>query len=510
MSDRASALSVSEFLRFLWRQLTSMRTALVLLLLLALVSIPGSIFPQRNIDASAVQRYFIDNPELAPVLDRFGFFNMYSSPIFGAVYLLLMISLIGCILPRTAVYARALTARPPRAPKNLDRLGGYGSFETQASASVVLETARQRLGRARIESNITEISAEKGYLRELGNLVFHIAIVFVLIGFVGGSLFAYKGAVIVVEGETFANNLTQFDEFGSGAFFEQTDLPPFTLSVDEVTAEFELEGEQRGAPRKFLVEGSLVESPGGDKRSFDLEVNRPLSIGDSTVHLVGVGYAPVIKVTDATGRVAFDGPVVFLPEDGTYLSSGVIKVPDSRPHDLGFQGFFLPTAVTTGDEAASISAFPAAANPYLGLFAYFGDLSMDQGRPQSVYILNQDKLTQFENEDGSEFEVQLQPGQATTLPDGAVIEFSELKQFARLQIASVPLTWLTLVAIILATSGLILSLYIRPRRWWVRVTTQGPSTVVEIGALDKVPRGDLATVVASFAEQLEQDLRGEE
>jgi 4-amino-4-deoxy-L-arabinose transferase len=59
----------------------------------------------------------------------------------------------------------------------------------------------------------------------------------------------------------------------------------------------------------------------------------------------------------------------------------VIKVPDARPRGLGFQGFFLPTAVTTGKDEAPISAFPAAANPFLGLFVFRGDLGLDDGQP---------------------------------------------------------------------------------------------------------------------------------
>ena len=36
-------------LRWMWRQLTSMRTALILLFLLALAAVPGSVFPQRGV-----------------------------------------------------------------------------------------------------------------------------------------------------------------------------------------------------------------------------------------------------------------------------------------------------------------------------------------------------------------------------------------------------------------------------------------------------------------------------
>ena len=61
------------WLRWFWRQLTSMRTALFLLLLLAIAAVPGSLVPQRSSDPNGVTKYFTDNPQLAPVLDKLQF-----------------------------------------------------------------------------------------------------------------------------------------------------------------------------------------------------------------------------------------------------------------------------------------------------------------------------------------------------------------------------------------------------------------------------------------------------
>ena len=56
---------------------------------------------------------------LGPIYDRLGLFNVYTSPWFSAIYLLLFVSLVGCIIPRIGVYAKALRARPPKTPRNL-------------------------------------------------------------------------------------------------------------------------------------------------------------------------------------------------------------------------------------------------------------------------------------------------------------------------------------------------------------------------------------------------------
>src|SRR5665647_1965670 len=118
---RLPELGAVGALRWVWRQLTSMRVALMLLMLLAVVAVPGSVLPQRPQDPAKVATYLADNPGLGPWLDRLGLFDVYASVWFSAVYLLLFVSLIGCIVPRVAMHGRALRARPPRAPRGLDR-----------------------------------------------------------------------------------------------------------------------------------------------------------------------------------------------------------------------------------------------------------------------------------------------------------------------------------------------------------------------------------------------------
>lgn len=511
--EPAPALGFRDMSRWTWRQLTSMRTALFLLLLLAIAAVPGSLVPQRGVDARAVEAYRIAHPHLAPWLDRLGVFSVYTSPWFSAIYLLLMVSLVGCIVPRTIVYARAVRARPPKAPKNFDRLPASATFETSASVDEVLAAGRRAIGRARIDVVENEVRAESGHLRETGNLVFHISVVLVLVGVAVGALYGYRGSAIVTEGDGFSNTLTQYDDFSSGALFDPDDLPPFSMQVQQVDARFQLTGPQRGAPRLFAARGAYEPKPGAAPRRFDIRVNHPLTIGGTSVFLVGQGYSPVIKVTDAKGNVAFDDAVPFLPSDGTYTSTGVVKVPDAQPEGLGFQGFFLPTAVSNGKEKAPVSIFPAAANPLVGLFVFRGDLGVDDGSPQSVYVLDKDKLKQEMNADGSPVRISLSPGQEADLPGGGTIELVGVRQFARLQFSSSPLVQLPLVAIAVGVLGLILSLSIKPRRTWIRAQGEtggdGSRTVVEVAVLDRVPRGDLPADLDDFLARFRHELNEE-
>ena len=230
------------------------------------------------------------------------------------------------------MYARALRAQPPRTPRNLARLPAYATAGSPAGDGVLPRAAdllRQR--RYRVVAREDSVAAERGYLREAGNLVFHVSLLFLLLGVAFGILFGFRGTSVVIVGQGFANNLTQYDDFTSGARFAERDLVPFGLTVERFDVSFETGAVQTGAARQFRAEVEVVDRPGrGRPVGRCWRSNRPLDIDGTTVHLIGHGYAPVVTVKDGAGNVAFSGPVPFLPQDGNFTSAGAIKVP-GRP-----------------------------------------------------------------------------------------------------------------------------------------------------------------------------------
>jgi cytochrome c biogenesis protein len=497
------ALSPVELSRWAWRQLTSMRTALVLLFLLALAAVPGSVVPQQNIDAVKVINWKQAHPTLTPVYDRLGLFNVYGSVWFAAIYILLMVSLVGCVVPRLRVYWRAMRARPPRVPRRLDRLPEARRVELDEAPEVVLERAARVLRRRRYrvvstsETDRHEVSAEKGYLREAGNLVFHLSVLVVLVGFAYGQLFGYKGGVITIVGQGFSNSLSQYDDFAPGTLFDPGNLDPLSFTVDDFHVKWLTSGPEMGQPDSFDANITYRTTPGARPRTHDLAVNHPLNTAGTDVFLVGHGYAPVVTVRGGDGKVAYRGPVVFLPQDSSFASYGVIKVPDAGPQQLGFQGLFLPTYGFTMSRGP-FSQFPDALDPALSLVPYYGDLGLDSGKPQSVYQLDKSRLSTFKSSDpahlGPVKRLKLTEGQTATLPDGrGSIRFDGVQRWVKLQVSHSPGKGVALGGVLLGIVGLMGSLFIRPRRAWVRVSRgQDGRTVVELAGLDRSSGGDLA------------------
>jgi cytochrome c biogenesis protein len=497
-------------LRWMWRQLTSMRTALFLLLLLAIGAIPGSIWPQRNIDAGRVSDYLSQHTVVGPWLDRLGFFDVYSSPWFAAIYLLLFVSLVGCIIPRSRLHWKAMRAQPPKAPRRLERLSAHQERVVVGEPEQVVAAARAVLRRKRYRlrpadpvdpASADTVAAESGYLRETGNLVFHIALVVVIIAVALGHLLGWRGDVIVPEGQTFSNTVSSYDTIDPGPWVNPESLKPFSVRVQKLDVSFEDQagGAQFGQPRGFTAHTLTRDEPGAPVKEQKLEVNGPLSLGGASVFLLGNGYAPVITVRDAKGRVVYSQATPFLPQDNNYRSVGAVKVPGGDPEQLGFFGFFLPT-LEFDKEQGPISSFPDLDNPALVLGVYKGDL-YPGGRPQSVYTLDTDEMTQVKGADGQPLRLLIKPGQTIKLPDGlGSITLDKVVRFAGISIRHDPGKMLALWGSLIALAGLIASLTIRRRRVFVRVrpaepetagagpdgsAPPGPRTLVSIGGLAK-------------------------
>jgi cytochrome c biogenesis protein len=118
-----------------------MRVALMLLFLLSLGAVPGSLIPQSGTDALKVSEFQAAHKTLGPIYEKLGLFHVYSSAWFGAIYVLLFVSLIGCIIPRTWQFVGQLRGRPPGAPKRLNRLPAYATWRTAAEPEQVREVA---------------------------------------------------------------------------------------------------------------------------------------------------------------------------------------------------------------------------------------------------------------------------------------------------------------------------------------------------------------------------------
>lgn len=514
-------LGVTGWLRWGWRQLTSMRTALILLLILAIAAIPGSLFPQRTADPNGVTQWQADNPDLFDFVDSLSLFDVYSSPWFSAIYLLLFISLIGCVLPRIAHHAKALRTPPPRTPVRLSRLADYRAVsDAAASPAEAIEVAAKQLKSlgyrtARYDGRgAFSVSAERGYARETGNLVFHLALVGVLVTVGVGGGFAYTGQQVIVEETTFVNTLLDYSSIQRGRFVSEEALDTYAITLDTFDVSYVPAGEAGAGQAYDFAANVTVRGTDGAVWSDAVRVNHPLDVAGDKVYLLGNGYAPTITVRNASGTVIYREDVPFLPQDSFMTSLGVVKIPDGLPEQIGMHGFFYPTAGMRATGALT-SAYPALVNPTLTLNVFAGDLGIDDGTPRNVYVLDTTDMTQLAGGDTGVAALELAPGETAELPGGiGTVTFENasggtdyaqsVKRYVSLQIHHDDSAVWVLVFALLALAGLGLALFVPRRRMWVSARATDAGTALEYAGL---ARGEDPTLAGALDDLVDAHAR---
>lgn len=504
--------SLAENLRWFWRQLTSMKVALLLLLLLAVAAVPGSLYPQRAADPNGVDTFEANNPELFKILDAFPLqmFDVYSSVWFSAIYILLFISLIGCVLPRIAAHWRALRSQPPRTPARLQRMVAFTETRlnnpeaSQDDARVVAEQAVNQaqglLKRMRYRTALytdgdsISVSAERGYLRETGNLVFHVALVGVLIAVGIGGGYAYQGQKVLVEGDSMVNALIDYDTFNPGRFFDDSSLPPFGMRFDKFEAKYVTPDDGNAAALGKAIDYTAFVTffdTDGTEHQETIKVNHPFRLYGAQVYLLANGYAPKLTIRNAEGTTVFSEAVPFIPQDKNLTSLGVIKVPYGLSEQMGLRGFFYPTK-TELESGAYTSNYPELENPMLTLDVFVGDLGLNEGIPVSAMALDTSAMTQLTGRAIDVESLELKVGDTVDLPNGmGTITLESVPAFATFDVHHNPAQVWILVFALLATTGLLSSLFIPRRRIWVKAIAAPGGVTLEYAAL---ARGDDPTL----------------
>ncbi|WP_291313270.1 cytochrome c biogenesis protein ResB [Corynebacterium sp. UBA2622] len=523
--------TLTRWLRATWHWLTSMRTALVLLFLLALASIPGALLPQRSVSATLVDDYMKANPRLGPIYDKLQLFDVFGSTWFVAIVMLLMVSLVGCIIPRSIDHWRAYRAKPIRAPRYLSRMPMHAVGEVDEPLEDVDKRVRSELKRWHVASYSPEedragtysIAAEKGYTRELMNLLFHVGLVGMIVAFTAGRMVFYEGQVIVVtnsesryavpveQSREFCNTSpANFDVFRAGPLFDGTGLTPFCIDSHNFRADYLNTGQANG----FSSDVSYTSDLSADRSAWKdttIRVNHPLRINGDRIYLQGHGFAPQITVTWPDGETRTQ-LVQFRPTDvQTFLSSGVMRfdppaglypdLGDRRQNQIAVEGVFAPTAKWTGANGDMLqSSFPAMNDPAMAVDIYVGDAGLDTGRPQNVFVLDQSLIAEGQLKKVDR--LNLTPGQETTLDGGVKVRFDGAAEYANYQISRDPTQIWTLATTVLMLGSLIGSLTIKRRRIWVRLTPTATGTSVEFAGLARTDRAGWGSEFDEIADRI--------
>ncbi len=487
---------VRRSLALVWRTLRSMRTALVLLLLLAVAAIAGSLIPQAMNSPARVEAMFRDHPALARFYNAAGLFDVYGSWWFTFIYTLLLISLAACLLPRSRALVRNVRARPVAA-RELDGFRHYAERTIPADPERVITGARRVLRRRlfRVEAangRAPGLAADKGLAREAGSLLFHWSFFLILIGIVWGKGTGFTGFAVIAEGETWTEAHANYDgNIREGRFFNE-DHSGVQIRVDD----FQVTYGPNLVPKDFVTRGELLDPRGNPVRRVDIRVNHPAEEGGVKFYQSGFGWAPVIEVRDG-GDVLYRGPVPFAedpPPKGVGQLQlpwhGVVRLPTLDPQ-AGIQFELWPDsrALLMLQSTGVAPPMPYAFAPVMRYTVYRGNL--DASPVRSSTRLDTTLLhTEASGIVGAATTVDVASGRivepgpsgAIDYPKGLSITFPELRRYTVLEVARDRGLWIELLAAILILLGLLPALYTSRRKVWVTAEPDGGAgTVLKVG-----------------------------
>lgn len=471
-----------------WRRLRSMRTAIQLLIAVALVSVVGSIVPQRNAAPSKVAEFKARNRLWGEIFERLHLFEVFTSWWFLTLVALLMFVTAACLIPRTSS-ALAQFRRFRRAPAP-GRLPGLSTATEIASKKDVVETTRisrsvlrQRRWRCTPVNDERQWLAEKGLAREVGSVLFHWSFFLVVMAAALTITTKFEGSAVIVEGASWTEGgPVNFDEYSEGALARWINPHAgFVVKLDD----FEVRYREDGMPESYTSRVRIVDED-HEVLSDEIRVNKPLSYQGVKLYQLGFGWAPVLRVIDR-GTVVYDGPLVMGVRGPNGSSVGVIKLPSSIPRQAGiemtlFSDFKLvPFRATNPDDPRAkepgaldiVSTADLGERPLIVVTEYRGNLNLD--RPQNVYELDKSALEQVMQKFATfPANANEKLGSRVELGDGLEIELLELRRFS---VLSVKRDRLGIPAAALAGVAMMFSiypaLYSYRRRLWLEVD-EGP------------------------------------
>jgi cytochrome c biogenesis protein len=500
MSTRmpTSPPTLSRSLLLVWRTLRSMRTALILLLLLALGSIAGSLIPQWPNSAARVVEYQTAHPFWGAFLERAGLFDVFGSWWFVLITVLLFVSLVACLVPRTRSVVRAIRSRPVQA-REIDAFPQHHLVSVTSGPDDAIDAARRVLRRRwyRVSRDPDQpaVAAEKGLAREAGSLLFHWAFILILVGVIFGKGTGYSGYALIVEGDTWYDAAANYDgQIRTGRFFDG-DFTGTGIELQDFGSAYR----QTGQPMDFVSRVTLLQPDGSPIRQQDIRVNHPAEVNGLRIFQVNFGWAPHVTIRDP-GGVVFDDEVVMdrvpAPDGVPELAMpwrGVVKLPG-----VGADGKDVAIELQLWPDGEAYTNFLVTGQPTAMLRA---------NHPVLRYSVWQGRLTDLANDrldtslmrrtakglvgEGFSGDLtngrQLAPGDAGS---GSTLAFQGLRQYSVFQVgrdAGVPIV---LLAAILILVGLLPALYTSRRKVWVRATPSDPGSSLEIGgfALQRKPQ----------------------
>lgn len=166
-----------------------------------------------------------------------------------------------------------------------------------AAGQRLTATLRRRGYAVRASADGRGFRAVRGRLAPLGGIVFHLSFFLLLVGIVLALTSNFKGQAVVTEGQTFGGQRDDYVGFEPAGEFDQRAPRHLAFRLDKVRPRF---WGDRLLFTDLYARIRVAGRPG--RRPATIRLNVPYKADYTSVNLVGYGYAPRYRLTDASGK----------------------------------------------------------------------------------------------------------------------------------------------------------------------------------------------------------------
>jgi cytochrome c biogenesis protein len=470
----------------IWKFFSSVRLAVILLIILAIVSVIGTVIQQNQAPADYLNEYSQTTVQLFEAL---GFFDLYHTWWFVLLLMLFTTNLTICTLERFPSAWRGM--RAPLKPldgdayksmpyrKEISFHGGAAQAESSVLAAIGGRRYRTKVVK---EQGATSVAAQKGAFSRMGVYITHISILLIFIGALIGAFFGFKGFLNLPEGEAsgvvYLRNEPIWDRImdsmgisKSPLIYAEGQVPAMPLGFYVACDDFEVDyyennGQPTGMPSEYWSRLSVYNQMQQKVLEKRIRVNDPLKFHGITFYQANYGTLP-----NTEGQVI----LYIRPKNGTAPAESIRVRPggsvyvasiDRTIHVVGIAPFGMR------DRATGKVIFYEARNDELINPAV--DIEVFRGRSHSHPIYRTHIL-------------KVDSGQPT-MPESYVISFGDYwgVRYTGLQVTKDPGVWIVYAGFILLCVGPPIAFFGSHRKVWARVEDrQGKATVLLAGSSNR-------------------------
>lgn len=465
------------------QKIGAIRTGIILLILVGLVSAAGTVILQRpTTDPDTLQRAY--SPETLRVLDVLQLTDVYHSWYFLTLLASLAISIIFASLERWP-NAWRYYSRPYRRTDSFFRaalpLQKSFSVSDPAQALDAAEHVLKQHGLSPervVEGNEVSLYAEKNRFAVLAVYIVHASLLLILLGGIIDGLHGYKGYVTLIPGQAAIQKIHLRD----GSIRKL----PFQLRCDDAGQE-NYTGEFAMMPKRWWSKLAVLEN-GSEVKRQEIAVNQPLTWRGVRFYQSGYGQSGVLQ----EARVALVSPgEIASPKVAALRSNSSATLEDGTkvtllkffPDAYAMDGDLYQRSKDLGNSAAQL------------------ELSAKGGKSQSVWLFRTDQA-------GPNDVVLTGPYDAAGNPVAGlpyqIVAYLGMAPYTGLSVSHEPGQWAVWSGCLLMGLGLVLAFWVLHQRYWVAVVDKDGSATLWFGAAARKNREAFEARFRELSDEMEK------